>query len=148
MNATERAALLDFISTHACDDILIQVGTRIMHNSQYHDDIKVFMKKMPKTSSSVPDLGSRTKQETREVVTHADEVETVEVKHIDLGPACKKLGSNGQAIFALLKKDGTVKLGNIQGKLKLSEAKVKPMLALMLEREMIEWNGSDAWRVK
>jgi hypothetical protein len=77
----------------------------------------------------------------------AEETSDALRRKVDLGPPCSKLGSNGQQILAAIMV-APQSLAEIHRKLKLPESKIKPMLALLLERGQIEWHDHESWRAK
>lgn len=146
LNVNDRKALIAFLDAHADGDVLIQAANRVATNLEDVQSLKKFMEKYkpaaPVPESNVDRGNARDPAPAPEELPH-DDVE-------DLGPAPKKLGSNGQKIQSLMEKQRDVEwsVDGIASKLKIIKSKVKPMLALMLERDIIFRTSRSTYRIK
>lgn len=143
LKASQRQAIIKFVSDNAGDDIVIAAGLRTWNNIEESKQLCDFIATYQR--SVVPDVGAALAKGTaiHEAVEKAVK-EAEPEKHyeaVDLGPPASKLGANGQSILTLLQVDFRVQpagLAFICKKLKLSEAKAKPMLALLIKRNLVK----------
>lgn len=137
LSTKAREELLHFIKQNACDDIIVAAAVRTRYNMEEAKSLREFIKRPP----DLTPLDYIEKPEPAAPKTEEGEVE-------DLGPAPKKLGSNGQAIQKLMEKqriDWTVE--GVAASLKMPVSKAKPMLALLLERNIIKRSGKHTYVV-
>lgn len=134
-----RVAVLQFLTDHASDDILIAAANRASNNIEDAKALMKYIAGMPKAAPPEP-----TKfEDVKRAVVPVDRENSVP----NLGEPASKLGKNGQDILAFINKHARVKeirLEEICSALKLPESKVKPMLGLLLQRKQIimnEWGG-------
>lgn len=154
-----RENILNFVKNNAGDDIIIAAGLRTMHNVEDAETLRTFINNFKpglnpadylgaKPSSTMTQYGEVEKAKTRDESpeTPAD----LDIEYEDLGPVPKKLGANGQAIEALMKKksDHDFSVAGLRDTLKIPESKIKPMLALLLERNIIKRTGSATYQIK
>lgn len=156
----QRKQFIDFISKHACDDIIIQVMNRVTSNIEDTKTLEAFIKarsSIVPTADMLSAAGRASLAAEKPKFSDGSEVDpkvyekavTTELqKRIDLGEPCKKLGKNGQDILTYLQQGKRGTIDHIRGTLKLPEAKIKPMLALLLARGQIQWVGGDSWEAK
>lgn len=128
----ERKSILTFLTKHASDDILIAAMNRVVSNIE---DTKVLMEWCNTYKANVAPVGEPLDTDT----VLPESKPFVADKPEDLGPAAKKLGVNGQAIQKYMEKHSTMPhtIDVLKRDLKLSVAKIKPMLALLIERGLV-----------
>lgn len=145
MVESERKLLLGFLGKYASDDVLIQAANRVSNNIEDLKALKTFI------ASYVPNVTPTPQPlDTESFVSDSKPFDSSEpLKQEDLGPAAKKLGSNGQAIESFLRKHGAASstVGVIGQNCKLPASKVKPMIALLIERGKVERVGGDRYRI-
>lgn len=141
LGQTDRKMLLDFLAQHADGDVLIQAANRVANNIE---DVETLKKFIAAGRSVVP--VSRDNANPPAPVAEVKPIDNPE----DLGPAASKLGANGQAIQHLMEKnrDKEWSAAGLAAELKLSPSKVKPMLALLLEREIIVRISNHTYQIK
>jgi hypothetical protein len=139
----ERQLLLDFLAAHADGDVLIQAANRVSNNLEDINTLRTFIRNYKGPVTHAEDyLGGK----PRVVETGDNGPLEVDGKSDgqgepeDLGLAPKKLGSNGQTIFKLMQKksDHEFSIDGLHAETKIAKAKIKPMLALLLERKQIK----------
>lgn len=150
MTPQQRATLVAFLTTHASDDVLIQAACRVSNHIEDLKAIEAFIKGTP-AAARASDGGRKFTDEGvgKEPVggePKSTPVETTEPE--DLGEPCKKLGSNGQNIEKLLRNHSAraFSIREIGKSCGLSEAKVKPMIALLIERSLVVRVGSNTYQ--
>lgn len=150
LKPTERKNILDFVTKYAGDDIVIAAGLRTMYNIGEAKELRNFIATYK--PSVIPDIG-----QTRVVSTGSGELETEYEGPAaidnpeDLGPIPKKLGSNGQAIEVLMcgkERDKEWTAEGLSARLNIPIAKVKPMLALLLHRNIIKRVSNHTYQMK
>ncbi len=140
----ERKNILTFLTKHASDDILIAAMNRAVSNIE---DTKVLMEwcntYKPNVSPVIEKDEAPPEAPTIDKPFVADKPE-------DLGPVPKKLGANGQAIQKYMEKNSTESFSIVElnKTLKLTVAKIKPMLALLIERDLIIRMSNNTYRIK
>ena len=153
LNQADRKLLLDFLSKHADGDVLIQACNRVATNIEDVPNLKKFINAY-KNAEVVPlsevDRGNARDAPTPDYVRSIPTGVTVDESVEDLGPIPKKLGTNGQQIRTLLAKhpDTDYTVDGISAAIKLVKGKVKPMLALLIERGMVQRTSHNTYRVK
>jgi hypothetical protein len=143
LKPTERQRILDFLTKHASDDILIAAMNRVVSNIE---DTKVLMEWCNTYKPSVVPTSDLLKKDEpeREPARETPVLDNPE----DLGPVPKKLGANGQAIEKLMAKETSEwSVDGLKHRLKLPESKIKPMLALLLERGKIKRVGNFTYQI-
>lgn len=138
---SERKLFLAFLERHASDDVLIQAMNRVTSNLEDVKELKKYV------SNYRPDMVPTPEMPSGESVTVRDaEIETPE----DLGPVPKKLGKNGQAVEAFLRKHhgDAASVATIGQSCKIPVSKVKPMVALLIARDIVERVGSNHYKIK
>lgn len=135
LKPTERQRMLDFLTKYASDDIIIAAMNRTVSNIE---DTKVLMEWCNTYKPSVVPTSKSNEPEPQS--EHEREPPTTTLTNPeDLGPVPKKLGANGQAIEKLMAKETSEwSVDGLKHRLKLPESKIKPMLALLLERGKIK----------
>lgn len=140
----QRTTYLDFVTKNAGDDIVIAAALRTMYNIQEARELDTFIRDYRPSLSPGDYVGTKATHTGMGTVEHAAErapeppPEKVIDNPEDLGPVPKKLGTNGQAIWNLMKKEGNEwTVDGLRSRLKLSEAKIKPMLALLIARKIV-----------
>ena len=141
LSQPDRKVLIAFLDAHADGDVLVQAANRVANNLEDVQNLKKFIEKLkPLAPVPAPNVGRDNAVDPPPEPAGEPE---------DLGPACKKLGSNGQAIQKYMEKTGLdLTLDRIVEATKIAKAKVKPMLALMLERDIIESVVNDKYKIK
>lgn len=143
LNQDDRKTLIAFLNEHADGDVLVQAANRVATNLEDVQSLKKFISKLP-AAAPVPESNvDRGNARDGPAQREDDAVE-------DLGPPCKKLGANGQAIQKLMEKDCEAdwSVDGLASKLKIIKSKIKPMLALLLERDIIIRATRSTYRIK
>jgi len=135
----ERKLLIDFLSKYADGDVLIQAANRVSNNLTDIGDLKKFISDYKPNVAPGPEYlkENQVKEENPEEEPIED-FGPIE----DLGPVPKKLGRVGQDIHAELRKRGLLTSDAIAKNIKQPVSKVKPQLALLIERGMVARVGS------
>lgn len=148
LSQTERKMILEFLGKHADGDVLIQAANRVASNLTDVEDLRKFI------SDYKPSLHPGDYVGTRVVQTGGGEpIETPATpakidKPEDLGPVPSKLGSNGQAIKSLMartQQEYTVE--GLAATLRIPKSTVKPMLALLLERNIVKRVSNHTYQI-
>ncbi len=141
LSSRERKILLDFLEKHADGDILILAANRVASNLNDTETLRNFIKNY-KMSPPHPEDFLSDKGKSDE-----EEAPAAKVEDEDLGPAPSRLGANGQAIAAFLTEhiNKSYTVDEICKATKLKPAIVKPMLALLLEREQVVREGHNRY---
>lgn len=141
LSTSDRQLILKFLEQHADGDVLIQAANRVANNL---DDVETLKKFMAAGRSVVP--VSRDNAVPSAPVAEMKAIDSPE----DLGPAASKLGVNGQEIQKHMEKhrDSDWTVDGLCHALKLSAAKVKPMLGLLLEREIVVRVSNNTYQAK
>lgn len=143
LSQDDRKILIVFLNEHADGDVLVQAANRVATNLEDVQSLKKFVSKL-KPMAPVPesnvDRGNAMNPPPMQAVTDPE----------DLGPAPKKLGSNGQTIQKVMEKDREKEwsVDGLVAATKITKAKVKPMLALLLEREIIVRVSNATYQIK
>lgn len=133
LTSTERRMLLEFLSKYADGDVLIQAANRVANNINDVDSLRKYIEAYKPTANPNDYLSEKGKETPYDGVKPVEPVAEAEVE--DLGPVPKKLGINGQNIHKLMQKEQkTWTVAELAKKLGIPASKVKPMLALLLER--------------
>ncbi len=140
----ERKNILTFLTKHASDDILIAAMNRTVSNIE---DTKVLMEWCNTYKSNVAPVVDKDELDTNKFLPESKPYESKTPE--DLGPVPKKLGANGQAIEKYLKKnaDKSFTIDELHKTLKLPIAKIKPMLALLIERKLVYRASHNTYRI-
>lgn len=140
LTPTQRKKLIQFLDQHADGDVLVQACNRVI---DYAESVDAIIKwKAP--VASLTEFLSENREANKDV--QEKPTEAAPIPNEDLGPAPKKLGANGQAIHKLLEDRGSpMTVEAIGKKLKLSSVKVKPQLALLIDRNMVIRSGHNEY---
>lgn len=142
----ERDMLLAFISKHADGDILIQTANRVSNNLTDVEDLRKFITEY-KAPLHAGDFVSDAKKPTLDDID--DGMQAVIDNPEDLGPVPKKLGANGQSIERLMLRNPEIdySVDGLNQALRISVAKIKPMLALLIERNRVVRASNYTYRI-
>jgi hypothetical protein len=150
-----RKMLLDFLSQHAEGDVLIQAANRVANNMEDVETLRKFITEYKAPLHASDYLNTKVATALGDVERAKERIPEVTESPIidhpeDLGPVPKKLGANGQAIETLMRKkhDHEFTIDGLKDALHLPAAKIKPMLALLLHRNIIERASNWTYKVK
>lgn len=140
----EREMLLAFIGKHADGDTLIQTANRVASNLTDIEDLRKFI-----TEYKIPLHAGDYVSDAKGIPDSSIPEGVVIDKPEDLGPAPKKLGSNGQAIEKLMMKnpDNDYSVDGLKQALHMPATKIKPMLALLIVRGRVKRTGNWTYRI-
>lgn len=141
----EREMLLTFIGKHADGDILIQTANRVSNNLTDIEDLRKFIigyKAPLHAGDFVSDAKVAAEDDNKPDISVIDHPE-------DLGPVPKKLGANGQSIERLMLRNPEIdySVDGLNQALRISVAKIKPMLALLIERNRVVRASNYTYRI-
>lgn len=142
MTPKERDMLLAFISKNADGDTLIQTANRVASNLEDIETLRKFITEF-KENLHAEDYVSDAK-----TIGPKDEAPVID-KPEDLGAPSKKLGANGQAIekFMLRNPEMDYSVDGLKQALHLPAAKIKPMIALLIERGRVVRASNFTYRI-
>jgi hypothetical protein len=150
LNANDRRTLIDFLMQHADGDVLVQAANRVATNVQDVETLKKFIQRY-RPSMPVPeaDVDRGNARDAPVVKGSMADLFIAPNDPEDLGPVPRKLGANGQAIEKLMLRNPTLdySVDGLKTALHIPAAKIKPMLALLIERGRVRRTGNTLYRI-